>query len=174
MLLRVSAGHTVGAPALFSLLSAAACLKVLHHLFPPLQAGRLQGGGLGAAWLVRSQRIPSGFEQLFWPPVQTERAGTRGGVVHQAGRGVDGRRGRRQPAGPVVVLGESDRLQGPQGGAVAAVRRGRLRGEGQGVVVVERKMGEVWREEGVRQGRGRRRTAHQECSQRVDERVRPR
>lgn len=145
----------------------------LHHLLPPLQAASLHVG-FRAAWLVRSQRLPPGFEQLFWPPVQTKRARARGGVVHDAGRGVNGCRGRGQPRRPVMVLGETDRLQGPQGCAVAAVVRGRRRGESQRVVVVERKMGEVRWEEGVRQGGGRRGAAHQESSQGVDERVRPR
>lgn len=157
-----------------------ACLEVLrgvrlplHHLLPPLQPGRLHVG-FWTAWLVRSRRLPPGFEQLFWPPVQTKRARARGGVVHDAGWGVNGRRGWGQPRRPVVVLGETDRLQGPQRCAVATVRRGCWWGEGQGVVVVERKMGEVRREEGVRQGGGRWCAAHQESSQGVDKRVRPR
>lgn len=148
------------------------CL-LLHHLFFVLRAGRLHIG-FRTAWSVRSQRIPSGFEQLFWAPVQTKRAGARSGVVHDASRGVNGRRGWRQPPWPVVVLGESDRLQRSQGRSVAAMRRRRRWGEGQRVVVVQGKMGEVRREERVRQGGGRRSAAHQECSQGVDKGVRPR
>lgn len=98
------------------------CL-LLHHLFFPLRAGRLHVS-FWTARPVRSHRLPSGFEQLFRAPVQTKRAGTRSGVVHDASRGVNGRRGWRQPPRSVVVLGESDRLQRPQRCAVAAMRRG--------------------------------------------------
>lgn len=61
----------------------------LHHLFPPLHTCRLEVG-FGTLGLAQSQCFSSSFEELFWCPVQAERAGTWGRMVHDAGGWVEG------------------------------------------------------------------------------------
>ncbi|TNN53054.1 hypothetical protein EYF80_036747 [Liparis tanakae] len=132
--------------------------------------------GLGAAGPAQSQGLGPRLQQLLRRPVQAEGAGTGGGVVQEAGGGVQG--GARQPpVVSVVELGEAERVQGPHGAAVAPVSRGRRRRrrrESQRVVVVVVVEREVGREEGVRQGGAGRGAAHQERPQGVHQGVGPR
>lgn len=95
--------------------------------------------------------------------------------MHNGSGRVQSRCGRGQPARSAVVVGQADRVQGPQGRRVATMRRGGgRRGQSQGVgMVVEGEVREVGRDEGVRQAGGGRGAAHQERPQRVDEGVRP-
>lgn len=69
--------------------------------------------------------------------------------MHDAGRGVKGCCGGGKAPGSVVILGKADCIQGSHGCGVPTVRRGCLRRQSQGVVVVEGKVWEVWRDKRV-------------------------
>lgn len=146
---------------------------LLHHLLPPVKSSRLDVG-FGTTGLAQSQGLLSGFKQLFWSPVQAEGARAWGRMVHDAGGGVESPCRWRQPPRPVVVLREAECIQGSQGCTVWAVSWGCWRRESQGRVVVEGEVGEMRWDEGIRESRGRRGPAHQDCPQGVDKRVRPR